>query len=255
VALPPQPEWPKAQLLAAERETLGFFMSGHPLDEYAHDLRYLAPARIAELAGARPASAGEGKWQAPRQVTVAGLVLDIKKRGNRTSLVLDDSTGRLEVSLFDEVLTQHRALIVKDSILLVEGGLKWDDFIEGWRLQAKRLMALEAAREGQVRRLLLRWPVGVEAATVLRQLESTLSPLRGGGCHIAVYYASDDAHALLELGADWAVRPTRALFEAIARQFGTDGHRAIYHPRDQDEILKAWGAVGEPVAMPLKLAG
>ncbi|MBS0396896.1 MAG: DNA polymerase III subunit alpha, partial [Proteobacteria bacterium] len=124
------PDWPAAQRLAFERETLGHYLSGHPIDEYRHDLKYLAPARIGELTGARPAGGGEGRWQAPRNLTVAGLVLDLKRRGNRTTLILDDGSGRLEVSLFDEVLAQHRDLIVKDAILMVEGGLRWDEFIE-----------------------------------------------------------------------------------------------------------------------------
>jgi len=249
------PEWPKAQLLAAERETLGFFLSGHPMDEYAHDLRYLAPGRISDFAGNRPAAAGEGKWQAARQVTVAGLVLEIKKRANRTSIVLDDGSGRLEVSLFDDVVAQHRSLIVKDAIVLVEGGLKWDEFIEGWRLQAKRLVGLESARETLLKRVILRWPLGAEAPFVLRQLELALTPSRGGACHVGVYYSSSTAQALLELGDAWTVRPTRALLEALTRSFGPDGVRAVYHPRDQDDALKVWGATGELDSVALQLTG
>jgi len=249
-----EPDWPAALRLAYERETLGHFLSGHPIDEYGHDLRYLAPGRIAELTAARPAG-GEGKWTPPRNLTVAGLVLDIKKRGNRTSLVLDDGSGRLEVSLFDEVLAQHRELIAKDAILLVEGGLRWDDFIEGWRLAAKRLTHIDAAREAQARRLLLRWPAGADEGALLAALEATLKPVRGGRCAVAVYYAGAAAHALLELGADWSVRPTRAVLEALARQFGPDGARLVYHPRDQQEFLTAWGALGTVTTLPLKMTG
>ncbi|HXQ64801.1 MAG TPA: DNA polymerase III subunit alpha [Steroidobacteraceae bacterium] len=249
------PEWPQAVRLAGERETLGFFMTGHPLDEYAHDLKYLAPGTIAELACARPPGGGKVEWHPSRVVTLAGLVLDIKKRGNRTSLVLDDGTGRLEVSLFDEVLQQHRDLIARDAILLVEGGLKWDEFIEGWRLAAKRLVPIDAAREAQARRLLLRWPAGTEPAGVLASLEAALRPVRGGRCQVAVYYAASAAHALLELGPDWSIRPTPAALEELARQFGPGGWRIVYHPRDQEELLKAWGAAGTPVSLPLKMAG
>jgi len=251
---PAQPDWPAALRLAYERETLGHFLSGHPIDDYAHDLRYLAPGRIAELTGARPAG-GEGKWQAPRNLTVAGLVLDIRKRGNRTSLVLDDGSGRLEVSLFDEVLQQHREIIAKDAILLIEGALRWDDFIEGWRLSAKRLVPIDAAREAQARRLLLRWPAGADEAELLGALEAALKPVRGGRCTVAVYYAGHAAHALLELGGDWCVRPTRAALESLARHFGADGARLVYHPRDQQECLTAWGALGPVPTLPLKMTG
>ena len=248
------PEWPEALRLAGERETLGFFMTGHPLDEYAHDRRYLAPGTIAELAGSRPAG-GEGKWQPARTVTIAGLVLDIKKRQNRTSLVLDDGTGRLEVSLFDEVLQTHRELIAKDAILLVEGGLKWDAFLEDWRLAAKRLVPIDAAREAQAKRVLLRWPPGVEPATLLRPLELALAPGRGGRCQVAIYYSGSEADALLELGPGWEIRPTRAVLEELRRLFGREAARLVYHPRDQDAALKGWGAERTPESVPLKMAG
>jgi DNA polymerase III subunit alpha len=252
---PVLPEWPKALRLAGERETLGLFLTGHPLDDYARDLKYLAPGSIAELAGARPVGGADNKWQGARVVTLAGIVLDIKRRGSRTSLVLDDGTGRLEVALYEEVLQQHRELIAKDAILLIEGGLRWDDFIEGWRLAAKRLVPLDGAREAQARRLLLRWPAGAEPAALLKALEASLGAARGGRCQVAVYYAASTAQALYELGADWNIRPTKAVLEELARHVGSGGWRLVYHPRDQDEALKDWGAPAAPASLPLKLAG
>jgi DNA polymerase-3 subunit alpha len=248
------PEWPDAQRLAGERETLGFFMTGHPLDEYAHDRKYLAPGTIAELTATRPAG-GEGKWQPPRIVTVAGVVLELKKRANRTSLVLDDGTGKLEVSLFDEVLQAHREIAVKDALVLVEGGLKWDTFLEDWRLAAKRFVPIESARENQARRLLLRWPAEVDAGTLLKALETALAPVRGGRCQVAIYYAAPAAEALLELGQGWEIRPTAAALDGLRAVFGRAGTALVYHPRDQEAALKAWGAQKTPESVPLKLAG
>ena len=249
---PAVPEWPKGVRLGYERETLGFYLSGHPMDEFRTDLKYIAPASIADVGGPKPA--GGGGWGSPaRQVTVAGLVLDVKKIKNRTILVLDDGTGRLEVSVFDELAQTHRELIGKDALLVVEGGLKWDDFNEGWRLAAKKMVGLESARENQARRLLLRWPAGCEGADVLAKLEAALKPARGGRCAVAVYYPGGAARALLELSAEWAVRPTRSLLDELVAQFGEDGVKLSYHPRDQEQCLRDWGARGaverRPVAM------
>ena len=244
-------EWPPATRLAGERETLGLYLSGHPLDEYRHDLKYLAPVAIADITPARQGS-GERAYTPPRNVIVAGLVLDVRRRGNRTSLVLDDGTARIEVSLFEDVLQQYRELVAKDQILLVEGALRWDDFIEGWRLGAKQLTALTVAREERARRLLLRWPAGVEGASLLAALNATLEPVRGGRCGVAVYYPGAAAHALLELDPGWAIRPTRAVLEELGRHFGEDGVRLVYHPRDQQEFLTRWGARGELEARPLR---
>ncbi|MEI8298044.1 MAG: DNA polymerase III subunit alpha [Pseudomonadota bacterium] len=245
------PEWSAAVRLSGERETLGIFLSGHPIDEFRHDLKYLAPGKIAEVTPAKPGG-GEGRWTPPRNLTIAGLVLEIRKRGNRTSMILDDGSGRIEVSLFDEVLQQHRELIVKDAVLLVEGALRWDDFNDGWRLGAKQITALTAAREERARRVLLRWPAGVEGGGLLGALNTALEPARGGRCAVAVYYPGAAANALLELGPEWSVRPTRALLEELARHFGEDGVRLVYHPRDQQEFLTRWGARGEVETRPLR---
>ncbi len=72
-------------------------------------------------------------------MTVAGLVVEVRKRGPRVTLMLDDRSGRIEVMLFEEICQQHRDLIAKDAILLVEGQLRFDEFSDAWRSQrAKR---------------------------------------------------------------------------------------------------------------------
>jgi DNA polymerase-3 subunit alpha len=184
--------------------------------------------------GPRPVGAGEGGWRsAGRSVTVAGLVLEIRKRGGRTSLVLDDRSGRIEVTLFEDVLQQYRALIERDAILVVDGALRWDEFIEDWRLTAKRILDLDQAREQYARRLVLRWPGGRngDAGTVVTALEQALRPSRGGRCAVGIRYNRADASAFVELGEEWTVRPSRELIERLGRILGRDGVELYYAPR------------------------
>jgi DNA polymerase-3 subunit alpha len=251
------PEWPESVRLAGERATLGLYLTGHPIAEYEADLRNVVSGRIADVASGRPAGAGEGKWLPQKAVTLAGLVLEVRRRGNRTSLVLDDRSGRVEVSLFDEVYQNHRDIVMQDAILVVEGGLRWDDFIEGWRVSAKRLIHIDRVREQQARRLLLRWPDGADAAALVRQLETLLRPARGGKCVVSVFYRSSHAQAqgTLTLGADWAVKPTRALLDELEKHFGRDRWKLVYHPRDEAEILAKWGAQGAVPDLAMKMTG
>ena len=73
--------------------------------------------------------------------------------------MLDDRTGRIEVTLFEEVFQRHRELIVKDAIVLVEGLLRFDEFSDAWRLVgARRSPSSTAVREQQARRLVLQLP-------------------------------------------------------------------------------------------------
>jgi len=229
------PDWSEAVRLAGERETLGLYLTGHPITEYERELRPITSGRIADVGGARPVGANEGGWRGPgRSVTVAGLVLEIRKRGGRTSFVLDDRSGRLEVTMFDDVYQQYRALVAKDAILVVDGGLRWDDFIEDWRLSAKRIMDVDQAREQYARRLVLRWP-GAErngdARKLVAAIEQALRTSMGGRCSVAVRYSRDDAAALLQFGTEWAVRPSRELVERLGQLVGRDGVEVVYAPR------------------------
>jgi DNA polymerase-3 subunit alpha len=229
-----QPEWSDAVRLAGERETLGLYLTGHPIAEYERELGPVISGRIADLGGARPVGAGDGGWRsAGRSVTVAGLVLEIRKRNGRVSFILDDRSGRVEVTLFEDVLQQYRTLIERDAILVVDGALRWDEFIEDWRLTAKRILGLDQAREQYARRLVLRWPGSRngDAGTVVSALEQALRPSRGGRCAVGIRYNRADASAFVELGEEWTVRPSRELIERLGRILGRDGVELYYAPR------------------------
>ena len=84
-----------------------------------------------------------------KSVTVAGLIDEVKKRGPRVILTLDDRTGRIEAMLFEETYQKHRDLIAKDALVLVEGLLRFDEFSDAWRLAARRITrARQGARAG-----------------------------------------------------------------------------------------------------------
>jgi DNA polymerase-3 subunit alpha len=234
------PEWSEAVRLTGERETLGLYLTGHPIAEYERELRPITSGRIADVGGARPVGAGaEDKgnaWRGPgRSVTVAGLVLEIRKRAGRTSLILDDRSGRLEVTMFEDVYQQYRAVVSKDAILVVEGGLRWDDFIDDWRLTAKKILDVDQAREQYARNLVLRWPARArngDGSRFLAQLEQALRPSQGGRCAVAVRYATGEAAAILQFGEQWRVRPSRDLIERLGTLVGREGIELYYAPRD-----------------------
>ena len=230
------PDWGEAVRLAGERETLGLFLTGHPITEYERELKPIISGRIVDIGGAKPVGAGEGNpWKTPgRSVTVAGLVLEVRKRGGRTSFILDDRSGRLEVTMFEDVYQQYRALVARDAILVVDGSLRWDDFIDDWRLGAKRIMDVDQAREQFARRLVLRWPAAArngDARKLVTAIEQALKPSQGGRCAVAVRYASGDASAIVQFGEDWKVRPSRELIERLGVLVGPEGVEVMYAPR------------------------
>ena len=230
------PEWPEATRLAGERDTLGLYLTGHPIAQYESELTFLTSGRLGDLATGRPAGAVDGgRWQPGRSVTVAGLVLEVRKRANRVTLVLDDRSGRIEVLLYEETFQQHRDIIAKDEILLIEGQLRFDEFTEGWRLTAKRLNDIDTAREQQARRLILQWPVSGEAADAVRRLIDILKPFVGGSCSIQVNYRAAGASGALALDEQWLVRPAPELIEQLKRFVGAENLRIVYGARSSGD--------------------
>jgi DNA polymerase-3 subunit alpha len=238
------PDWSESQRLAGERETLGLFLTGHPITPYEPDLRFLVGARLVDVGGPKPPPAGEGgrSWSAGKPATVAGLVLEIRRRPNRVTLILDDRTARLEVSLFEETFQQHRDVIVKDAILIVEGTLRYDDFIEAWRLQAKTLMDIDRARERYARRLWLKWPAEFDDPAGMTRFEQMLKPHLRGPCQVSVVVNRPDYTGKLHLPESWSVRASRDLLAKLSALVGREGWHLVYGPRNdiRGEETSSW---------------
>ena len=116
--LPDVPEWDRAQVLASEKETLGFYVTGHPLAEYRPILERRASGTIEELSGMPDKST----------VRLGAIVTTVKeistKSGDRMAFVtLEDLTGTLEAVIFPDVYRSSMLHLAKDSVVLVKGQL------------------------------------------------------------------------------------------------------------------------------------
>ncbi len=235
------PEWSSAERLAGERDTLGLFLTGHPVDEVAADLAALASGRIAELVADRPVEGERGYGMGRRDAVVGGLIVDVRRRGNRITLVLDDRSGRLEVTLFEEAYQQCRHVVAKDAIVLAEGNLRFDDFIDDWRLTAKRVIDLDEAMQSRARRLLVRCE-NPGAAGFASELQHVLQPFCGGRCPVTMVYRGPSAAARLQLGDAWRVRPSLELLHRLAALVGADNVRMEYGVKDESRATGLEGA-------------
>lgn len=227
----PIADWSEPLRLAGERETLGLYLTGHPIDRFEADLPRFVSARIADLVSEKPPTSENGRGFSPgRPASIAGLVDEVRKRGPRVSLVLDDRSGRIEVTLFDEVYQQYRDLIAKDALVLIEGMLRFDEFSDSWRLAARRITDLHVARERDARRLVLRWPADGDPAALITRFATLLEPWRSGSCAVTIQYRATQAGCALNLGPEWNVRPARELIEHLEGFAGRGGVKLLYGP-------------------------
>ncbi len=225
-------DWPENELLAAERESLGLYLSGHPFDQYLADCPYIASGYIANVAaGESRTNNGSHGPRSSRDVTLAGILTDIRKRGNRVTMFLDDGTGRLEITLFRESYQRFRHLIGSQAVRVVSGTLRHDDFIDGWRLNVRDIEDIDRVIERKASQLVIHWLANGETDLDAEILHAILEPFRPGQCDVSLYYATPSAEARLQLGADWSVRPSRALRDRLSEAIGVKSFRFIYQNR------------------------
>ena len=220
-------------LLSNEKEALGLYLTGHPFDAVRNDAGYFSDGRLADITAEPPPQNNKGERnyaQARREATVAGLIVDVRKRGNRVSVVLDDDTGRMEISLFSEAFQEFRHLLVKDEIVVISGGLRYDDFIGIWTINAKNFLHIDRVIESRAKGIVLSLAPNGQGEQLLVKLHDVLLPFREGSCDVSVRYVGDSATARLSLGPEWAVRPSRELRDKLSDLLGTKNVRLLYAP-------------------------
>ena len=215
-------EWTDRERLSGEKDTLGLYLTGHPIDEYERELKRFVSTRISDLKPSRD----------PQRV--AGLVVAMRtmksKRGDTMAFItLDDRTGRIEASLFGELFEQLRGQIAADEVVIVEGEVSNDDFSGGLKLRGKDVTPMVAAR--------MRFGQAVELALDAKQLNgrlveslrASLSPFRDeAGLPVRLQYRHPDAVGWLELADEWKVAPSDDLLLTLRDVQGQVGVQLRY---------------------------
>jgi len=180
VDLPVCDEWPLAQKLQGERDTLGHYLSGHPLDPHREELARLVGHDLASLDAlweSRPQEARKG-WRQQMPVVVAGQVVGMRKRGDSQAFVqLEDGRGRIECAFFGDEWNEYAPLLTRDRILVVEGDLREDEFSGGFALRARRAWDYTQVCGQQAQRLSIRLDLRTPGA--LHQFEHVLKSHAG----------------------------------------------------------------------------
>jgi DNA polymerase III subunit alpha len=126
--------------LEGEKESLGLYLTGHPIEDYLDELRHICGTDIARLRARRG------------NQLVAGLVVSLRTMRSRRGgdicfLTIDDRSGRIEASLFSEAYESQRGKITKDAILVIEGEVQPDDFTGALKLRGERVYTMAEARQ------------------------------------------------------------------------------------------------------------
>src|SRR5215204_3920678 len=196
IPLPDAVAWTEAQQLAFEKEALGLYMSGHPLERFAEELKTFGAKRLAELAGSEA------------DIWLGGIVSGLRplktKKGDRMCVfMLDDIAGSLEVVVFPETFGKHGTLVEADAMLLVRGKFEKDE--ESARMVATEMLPIAALRERTTREVSIHLSVPPHGRPTFEALAELLSRHRG------------DRKVFLELDVTGADKPLRVRSEVAQR--------------------------------------
>ena len=223
--------WTMKERLNGENETIGLYLTGHPIDEYEDEVQHLVSTRISRLVADK------------KSIKIAGLVIAMRvmktKRGDTMGFItLDDRTGRTEVAVFADTYNEYKDKLVKDALLIVEGQVSQDDYSGGLKMRASKVTPLEQARQEQLRSIQLHWHSRYLDNSCTRKLSSILEHYRikdpvldaaddnaapgqdKKGCVVVVNYQRADASARIQLGETWRVQPVDELVLKLRYEYG-----------------------------------
>jgi DNA polymerase-3 subunit alpha len=214
--------WSMRRQLQEEKDSLGLWLSGHPIEDYLPEIRRMTRYNIANLTAGREIK------------KVIGLIHDIRyinsNRGNNMAIVtLDDRSARIDVTLYSDLLEQYREDLRKDEVIMVEGTAMIDEYRGDGSLQmrVKSLMPFQQARQQYARNITVNLtPDRIQAG--LDVLQEILNEYRCGDdaaqeespCEIVVHYEREGVRGDIMLGKEWRVALHDDLLTRLRQQYG-----------------------------------
>ena len=202
------PEMIERYRLKGEKETLGLYLSGHPIEAYRDELTHYVSQNLSKLVPNKY----DKRW-------VAGLVVGVRSKNTRSGdkmgfVTLDDRTARLEMVLRPAVFSSAKDVILPDTVVLAYGVVAEDSFNGGIKLDAEQVVALAEMRAKEARALKLFATSAQLDQAALQELISLLAGYRvEEGLPLVIEYQNQQAQA--QLKSQWAVRPDDDLIEVL----------------------------------------
>jgi len=207
--------WIEEIRLQGEKETLGLYLTGHPLDRFETELTQLRTCLIRDL---RPDSNS--------RFVIAGMIVSIRtlitRRGEKMAFItLDDKTGRQEIAVFADLYHSNQDILTKDSLVVITGEVGIDQFSGGYKMRCLDIVSLEKTRLKSAKYLKIMVTAKELTETFSARLTEILKPhYITTGCKIQILCDHEAAKVTLGLGEGWRVSPKQALLDSLRQVAG-----------------------------------
>ncbi|WP_298141332.1 DNA polymerase III subunit alpha [uncultured Acinetobacter sp.] len=212
----PVKAWSDEVRLKGEKDTLGLYLTGHPIDVYRSELKAFIPHKLNELTPTR------------RGVTTvfAGLVLDVANFPNRMVITLDDGTSRIEVSCNHERFQRFKDIVQVDKVVVIEGEIYEREGFDRPMGRLTKAFALNEIRQKRANCIKIQLLPEHLSQTLPQDLTQILVPFCNVDLcqHIPLQLQLDYSYARadLNLGVNWKVAPMDELLARLRDYFGKD---------------------------------
>ena len=216
-----QEEWHGRRRLDGEKDTLGLYVTGHPIDDYESEIRRFARQRIVDLQPKRETQ------------VIAGLIVEMritksKRGGNIAFITLDDRSARIEVAVFPDTFESVKQYLVPDQVVVVEGEISFDEFRGGQKVAARNVLDMATARIRYVEALRIDWLEEDVTKQKIEALARHIAPYRGDGCDVVIGFETSKAAGDVKLGSQWKIRPDDELIHELQKQYGKQNVQLVY---------------------------
>ena len=215
--------WEENELLSFEKENLGLYLSGHPIDVHLDEIRKVAGTSLMDV------NVDYGK----KSVTIAGLIIEcrvkITKRGEKMMFItLDDQTARKELVVYQEQLDQFSELIQADQIVIIKATVSKNPHTEQMRIVVDSVYSLDGVRAELAARLRIELQQHKVDANLIDQLQQVLVHDENAHCHVHLSLATDSASVDFVPNQSWLVKPTADMMKQLKRLCGHKNFQLEY---------------------------
>ncbi|MDO4223371.1 MAG: DNA polymerase III subunit alpha [Acinetobacter sp.] len=225
--------WSDAVRLQGEKETLGLYLTGHPMDMYNAELKHVIKQSFKQLTPTE-----RGKF-----ALFAGLVIDIANFPNRVVIRLDDGTARIDVNCYHEVFQRVKHQLHIDQLILIEGSLQEREGMDLPVGRLKRVFSIDEVRQKRAKEIHIHITHQALHTQLAQDLKNIIQPFCQAPADqkrvpLIFHFDFDYATANMTIANQWQVVPCEALMEKLRAYFGQKALTMSYQEKQQSYAVE-----------------
>jgi DNA polymerase-3 subunit alpha len=217
-------EWPEQEKLSNEKESLGFYITGHPLERFANDIAKYSNGNTSQL---------EDFVEFGKRIKIGGVVSEYKEKATRSGsgkvafFRLEDQYGSVEAVVFPKTVEKFRQVLTSDEPILIQGKVndEGEDGKVNYKLIVDNAISLVTARTGSIKGIVIRITDKNLTDTVMDEIVRSIFDSQGN-VPVMVRMSSDNGESITPIS--YNVHPSEDFILRLKRQLRDIGQVEVF---------------------------